>query len=99
MGKYSKEFKELAQLRSDERRSKKVSRAAGNQLLRDCRQEEGEKPKSAGSEGASDKTPLNERELAMQQEIQALKKARFNCGNKIILPHSNATFPHRKLAY
>ena len=48
--KYSKEFKELAQLRSDERRSKKVSRAAGNQLLRDCRQEEGEKPKSAGRE-------------------------------------------------
>ena len=30
---------------------------------------------------ASDQTPLNERELAMQQEIQELKKARLNCGN------------------
>ena len=35
---------------------------------------------------ASDKTPLNERGLAMQREVQELKKARFNCGNQILLP-------------
>ncbi len=36
MVKYSKDFKEQAQLRSDERGSEKVSRAAGDQLLYDC---------------------------------------------------------------
>ena len=48
---------------------------------------------------ASDKTPFNERELAMQREIQELKKATFNCGNQIMLPQLNAKFPMRKLAY
>ena len=38
-------------------------------------------PKAKEVRIASDKTPLNERELAMQCEIQELKKARFNCGN------------------
>ena len=48
---------------------------------------------------ASDKTPLNERGIAMQQEIQELKRARFNCGNQILLPQSNVKFPPRQLAY
>ena len=47
----------------------------------------------------SDKTPLNERELAMQREIQELKKARFNCVNQILLPQLNVKFPNRKRAY
>ena len=42
---------------------------------------------------ASNKTPLNERELTMQQEIQELKKARLNCGNQIMLPQFNVKFP------
>ena len=42
-----KEFKEQALLLSDEIGVKK---AAGNQLLHDCWQDEGEKPKSEGSE-------------------------------------------------
>ena len=33
----------------------------------------------------------------MQQEIQELKKARFNCGNQILLPQLNVKFPMRKL--
>ena len=44
---YSKEFKEQALLLSDARGVKK---AAGNQLLHDCRQEEDQKPKSKGGE-------------------------------------------------
>ena len=48
---------------------------------------------------ALDKTPLNERELAMQREIQELKKARFNYSNQILLLQLNAKFPYRKLAY
>ena len=62
-----------------------MKKAAGKQLLHDCRVEKGQK-KAKKDRIASDKTPLNERELAMQQEIQELKKATFNCGNKILLP-------------
>ena len=47
MVKYNKEFKEQALLLSDEIGVKK---AAGNQLLHDCRQEEGRKQKSKGRE-------------------------------------------------
>ena len=46
MLKYNKEFKEQALLLSDEIGVKK---AAGKQLALDCRQEEGQKPKSEGS--------------------------------------------------
>ena len=47
---------------------------------------------------ASDKTPLNEQKLAMQREIQELKKARFNCVNQILLPQLNVKFPNRNRA-
>ena len=50
MVKYSKEFKEQAQLRPDESGSEKGSRAAGDQLLYDCWLAEGQKPKSEGRE-------------------------------------------------
>ena len=93
MVKYNKEFKEQALLLSDEIGVKK---AAGNQLVHDCRLRS---QKAKEERIASDKTPLNERELAMQREIQELKKARFNCGNQIMLPQLNVTFPPRKRAY
>ena len=74
MVKFYKEYKEQALLLSQWYMSEKGCRAPENQLLHDCRVEKGEKQKSEGSEDPSDKTPLNERELAMQQEIQELKK-------------------------
>ncbi len=88
MVKCNKEFKEQTLLLSDEIGMKK---AAGNQLSHDCRLEEGEKRRKKRI--ASDKTALNERELAMQREIQELKKARLNCGNQIMLPQFNVKFP------
>ena len=42
----------------------------------------GRSQKAKEERSASDKTPLSERELAMQQEIQKLKKARLNCTTK-----------------
>ena len=57
------------------------------------------RPKAWEERIAPDKTPLNKRELAMQREIQEVKKARFNCVNQILLPQLNVKFPNRKLAY
>ena len=87
MVKYSNEYKEQALLLSDERGVKK---AAWNQLVHDCRLRS---QKAKEERIASDKTPLNERELAMQREIQELKKARLNCSNQILLPQFDVKFP------
>ena len=83
MVKYSKEFKEQALLLSDEIGVKK---AAGDQLLYDCRLEKGEKPKGEGREKRIGQNAVERAECAMQREIQELKKARFDCGNQILLP-------------
>ena len=99
MVKYNKEFKEQTLLLSDEIGMKKAAEQLGSSYytIADWRKVSSRKAKEEGI--ASDKTPLNERELAMQREIQELKKARFNCGNQILLPQLNVKFPHRKLAY
>ena len=81
MVKYNKEFKEQALLLSDEIGVKKAAEQLGISYytIADWRKVRSRKAKEGRI--ASDKTPFNERELAMQQEIQELKKARFNCGN------------------
>ena len=99
MVKYSKEFKEQALLLSEEIGVKKAAEQLGisYHTIADWRKVRSRKAKEERI--ASDKSPLNERELEMQREIQELKKARFNCGNQILLPQLNVKFPHRKLAY
>ena len=99
MVKYNKEFKEQALLLSDEIGVKKAAEQLGISYytIADWRKVRSRNAKEERI--ASDKTPFNERELAMQREIQELKKARFNCGNQIMLPQLNAKFPMRKLAY
>ena len=81
MVKYNKEFKEQALLQSDERGVKKAAEQLGSNYctIVDWRKTRSQKAKEERI--ASNKTPLNERELAIQQEIQELKKARLNCGN------------------
>ena len=93
MVKYNKEFKEQALLLSDEIGVKKVAEQLGISYytIADWRQVRSRKAKEERI--ASDKTPLNERELAMQQEIQELKKARLNCSNQILLPQFDVKFP------
>ena len=93
MVKYNKEFKEQALLLSDEIGVKKAAEQLGISYytIADWRKVRSRKAKEERI--ASDKTPLNERELAMQREIQELKKARFNCGNQIMLPQFNVKFP------
>ncbi len=97
MVKYGKEFKKQALLLPDEREVKKAAEQLGINYytIADWRKVRSQKAKEESI--ASDKTPLNERELAMQQEIQELKKARFNCGNQIVWPQLNVKFPMRKL--
>ena len=86
MVKYSKGFKYQALLLSDELGVKKAAEQLGSNYytLTDRRKARNQKAKDERI--ASDKTPLNERGLAMQREVQELKKARFNCGNQILLP-------------
>ena len=93
MVKYNKEFKEQALLLSDEIGVKKVAEQLGISYytIADWRKVRSRKAKEERI--ASDKTPLNEREVAMQREIQELKKARLNCGNQIMLPQFNVKFP------
>ena len=93
MVKYNKEFKEQALLLSDEIGVKKAAEQLGISYytISDWRKVRSRKAKEERS--ASDKTPFNERELAMQREIQELKKARLNCGNQILLPQFNVKFP------
>ena len=99
MVKYSKDFKEQALLLSYELGVKKAAEQLGTNYytIADWRKMRSQKAKETRI--ASDKTPMNERVLAMQREIQELKKARFNCGNQIMLPQLNATYPHQKRAY
>ena len=75
MVKYNKEFKEQALLFSDEIGVKKAAEQLGISYytIADWRKVRSRKPKEERI--ASDKTPFNERELAMQREIQELKKA------------------------
>ena len=99
MVKYSKECKEQLLLLSDDIGVKK---GAGKQGLNYSTLAEWRKTrrrKAREERIASNKMPLNERELAMQREIQELKKARFNYVNQILLPQLNVKFPNRKLAY
>ena len=93
MVKYNKEFKEQTLLLSDEIGMKKAAEQLGSSYytIADWRKVRSRKAKEERI--ASDKTPLNERELAMQREIQELKKARLNCGNQIMLPQFNVKFP------
>ena len=93
MVKYNKEFKEQALLLSDEIGVKKAAEQLGISYytIADWRKVRSRNAKEERI--ASDKTPLNERELAMQREIQELKKARLNCGNQILLPQFNVKFP------
>ena len=75
MVKYNKEFKEQALLLSDEIGVKKAAEQLGISYytIADRRKARSRKAKEARI--SSDKTPLNEREVAMQREIQELKKA------------------------
>ena len=93
MVKYNKEFKEQALLLSDEIGVKKAAEQLGISYytIADWRKVRSRNAKEERI--ASDKTPFNERELAMQREIQELKKARLNCGNQIMLPQFNVKFP------
>ena len=81
MVKYNKEFKKQALLLSDEIGVKKAAAhlRINYYAIAEWRKAICQNAKEARI--ASDKTPLNEREVAMQREIQELKKARFNCGN------------------
>ena len=97
MLKYNKEFKEQTLLLLYELRVKKAAEQLGISYYTIADQGKVRSQKAQEARIASDKTPLNERELAMQQEIQELKKARFNCGNKILLLQLNVKFPMRKL--
>ncbi|MGI5115812.1 transposase [Treponema sp. SP13] len=75
MVKYSREFKEQALLLSDEIGVKKAAEQLGinYSTLADWRKTRNRKAKEERI--ASDKSPLNERELALYKEIQELKKA------------------------
>ena len=81
MVKYNKEFKEQALLLSDELGVKKAAAHLRINYYAIAVWRKERSRKAQEERIASDKTPLNERELAMQREIQELKKARFNCGN------------------
>ena len=97
MVKYSKKIEEQAPLLPDERGVKKQPRSWESIITRLQSGGSRDAEKYKEERIASDKTPLSKRELAMQQEIQELKKARFNCGNPIVLPQLNVKSPHRKL--
>ena len=93
MVKYNKEFKEQALLLSDEIGVKKAAEQLGISYYTIAEWRKVRSRKAKEERIASDKTPLNERERAMQREIQELKKARLNCGNQILLPQFNVKFP------
>ena len=82
MVKYNKEFKEQALLLSNERGVKEAAEQLGINYYTIADWGKARSQKAKEERSASDKTPLNERELAMQQEIQELKKARLNCTTK-----------------
>ena len=89
MVKYSKECKEQALLLTDDIGVKKGAEQLWLNYSTPAEWRKTRSRKAREERIAADKTPLNKRELAMQREIQELKKARFNC----------VKFPNRKLAY
>ena len=99
MVKYSKKCKEQALLLSDDIGVKKGAEQLWLNYSTLAEWRKTRRRKAREERIASDKTPLNKRELAMQREIQELKKARFNCVNQILLPQLNVKFPNRKRAY
>ena len=99
MVKYSKKCKEQALLLSDDIGVKKGAEQLWLNYSTLAERRKTRSRKAREERIVSDKTLLNERELAMQREIQELKKARFNCVNQILLPQLNVKFPNRKLAY
>jgi len=99
MVKYSKDCKEQALLLSDYIRVKKAAAQLGINYYMIAERRKARSRKAREERIASDKIPLNERELAMQREIQEVKKARFNCVNQILLSQLNVKFSMRKRAY
>ena len=99
MVKYSKECKEQALLLSDDIGVKKGAEQRWLNYSTLAERRKTRSRKAWEERIAPDKTPLNERELAMQREIQELKKARFNCVNQVLLSQLNVKFPNRKRAY
>ena len=99
MVKYSKECKEQALLLSDDIGVKKGAEQRWLNYSTLAERRKMRRPQAREERIVLDKTPLNERELAMQREIQELKKAKFNCVNQVLLPQLNVKFPNRKLAY
>ena len=83
MVKYSKYFKEQALLLPNELEVKKAASKLGINYCTIGRVEEG---RSKRRENRIGQNAVERAELSMQQAIQELKKARFNCGNKILLP-------------
>ena len=79
MVKYSKDFKEQALLLSDELGVKKAAAHLRINYYAIAEWRKAICKKAKEERIASYQTPLNERELTMQQEIQELKKARLNC--------------------
>ncbi len=86
MVKYSKGFKYQALLLSDELEVKKTAEQLGINYYTIADKRKASSQRAKEERIASDKKPFNERGLAMQREVQELKKARFNCGNQILLP-------------
>ena len=74
MVKYSKEFKEQALLLSDDIGVKKAAEQPGLNYSTPADWRKTRSRKAREERITSDKTPLNERELTMQREIQELKK-------------------------
>ena len=99
MVKYSKECKEQALLLSDDIGVKKGAEQRWLNYSTLAERRKTRSRKAWEERIAPDKTPLNKRDLAMQREIQEVKKARFNCVNQILLPQLNVKFPNRKRAY
>ena len=75
MVKYNKEFKEQALLLSDEIGVKKAAEQLGLSYYTIAEWRKVRSRKAKEERIASEKTPFSERELAMQREIQELKKA------------------------
>ena len=75
MVKYSKDFKEQALLLSDDIGVKKGAEQLGINYSTLAEWRKTRSRKAREERIASDKSPLNERELALYKEIQELKKA------------------------
>ena len=94
MVKYSKECKEQALLLSDDIGVKKGAEQRWLNYSTLAERRKTRRPKAREERIASDKTPLNEQNLAMQREIQELKRARFNCVNQLLCALISARIEH-----